>query len=58
MDKLAKQSKLLRACELFIDSHQIRCAEDCYQTDRVILEAPELVEEICQIVGYYEDDDA
>lgn len=54
---IVKQEKLMRICQLFINSHQIRAAENCYQMDKVLDDALEFIEEMCGIVGYYEDED-
>jgi hypothetical protein len=43
---------LLLLCKKFIDEHDIGCAETIYQTDRVIEDASEFIEAICDIVGY------
>lgn len=44
-------------CERFITDQKIGCAESVYQTDRVITNAYEFIEGVCDIVGYYEDED-
>lgn len=49
--------ELLKLCQNFIRDQRIACAEDVYQTDRVIENAYEFIEEICEIVGYVEDED-
>lgn len=46
--------KLWTLCEQFIEDNRITCAETVYQTDRVIRNAYEFIEEICEIVGYAE----
>lgn len=53
---LAKE-ELWEAVTQFIDEHRISCAESIYQTDRVIQNAYAFIEELCEIVGYYEDPD-
>lgn len=37
----------------FIDKNHISCAEATYE-DRVFENAPNLVEDLCEIVGYYD----
>lgn len=44
-------------CAAFIDKQEISCAEAVYQSDRVIENAFEFIEKICNIVGYWEDTD-
>jgi hypothetical protein len=46
---------LLDICVEFILKHQIRCAESVYQEEEVALNALELIEEICENIGYCED---
>ena len=48
---------LLKLCEAFIEANDITCAETIYQTDRVIVNACQFIEGICNIVGYAETDD-
>lgn len=44
-------------CREFIQKQRISCAETVYQTDRVIENAYEFIEGICERVGYHEGDD-
>ena len=53
MDKEAVMEIIRR----FIDENDIWCAETICQTDRVMANAPEFIEELCNIVGYKEDND-
>lgn len=46
------EEKLLKLCKKFIDQNDIWSNETIYQSDCVILSAPEFIEEICDIVGY------
>jgi len=55
--ELTQARKLVEHCEQFIQDQSISCAETVYQTDRVIENAYEFVEGVCDIVGYYEDPD-
>lgn len=43
----------------FIDKQDITCIETIYQTDRVIENAYEFIERLCNVVGYkeFEDDE-
>jgi hypothetical protein len=44
---------LWRVCQNFIHDRHVSCPEACYN-DRVYEYAPDLVEDIANIVGYYE----
>lgn len=48
--------KLQKLCEEFIKKQKISCPETIYQTDHVIENAYEFIENICNIIGYYDDD--
>ena len=48
---------LYALCQKFIKDQIIICSECVYQSDRVIENAYELIEEICNIVGYYQDEE-
>lgn len=50
------ENELLKACQQFIREHKVRAPEGCYQMDSVIQAAPDLVEQVANIVGYYDDD--
>lgn len=39
-------------CVKFIQENQITCAETVYQSDRVIANAYEFIEDVCNCVGY------
>ena len=39
-------------CVKFIQENQITCAESVYQTDHVIANAYEFIEDVCNCVGY------
>jgi hypothetical protein len=49
-----QKEALWEAVTRFIDEQRIECGEAIYQTDRVIQNAYEFIEELCDIVGYYE----
>lgn len=55
--ELAKAQELRKLCEKFIEDQRISCVETVYQTDRVIENAYEFIEGVCDVVGYYEDPD-
>lgn len=48
---------LWKLCEAFIEYNNIQCPETVSQADRVIRNAYGLIEDICDTVGYAEDDD-
>lgn len=50
---------LWEVCTKFIKEQDIHCAETIYQTDWVIENAYEFIEDVCEVVGYmeYEDDE-
>lgn len=45
---------LWKLCSKFVKENEISCSETIYQTDRVILNASEFIEEITEKVGYFE----
>ena len=50
-----KEMKALwNKCLEFVEAQNIRCPESIYQTDRVIENAYEFIEDVCNIVGYTE----
>lgn len=55
--RLKKQQALMLLCEQFILRLNIGCAETIHQTDRVIENAYEFIQDICDIVGYAPDDE-
>jgi GTP-dependent phosphoenolpyruvate carboxykinase len=55
--QLAQAQALVAHCEQFIQDQRIHCAETVYQTDRVIQNAYEFIEGVCDILGYYDDPD-
>jgi hypothetical protein len=54
MKKSGMRDVLLQVCMDFIRENQINCPENIYQSDRVILNAQEFIEKICDVVGYCE----
>jgi hypothetical protein len=57
MKKSGMRDELLQVCMDFIRENQISCPENIYQSDRVILNAQEFIEKICDVVGYCEVED-
>lgn len=49
--------EVVREVRAFIDKQDIGCADTIYQTDRVIENASEFIERLCDFVGYKESDD-
>ena len=47
--------KLLKTVEEIIIKHRILCAESIYQNDSINEYLPEMMMEICEVVGYYDD---
>lgn len=47
---------LVKLCVDFVEEQHIYCAETIYQSDRVIENAYEFIEKICDIVGYKDID--
>lgn len=52
---MTETDKLIALCKKFVVDQEITCSESVYQSDRVIENAYEFIEEICNIVGYYEE---
>lgn len=52
-----EMAALWNVCAKFIEEQGISCAEEVYQCDWVIEHAYELIEAICEEVGYVEPDD-
>lgn len=50
--KQTKKDKLWKLCKQFIEEHKISCGEATYE-DRVYENAPDLVNSIGKIVGWY-----
>jgi len=53
----AQKDELAEYCLEFIAAQNIICQETIYQTDRVIGNACEFIEGVCDIVGYAERED-
>lgn len=54
MSDAATRKQLFALCEQFILDNKVTCPEAIYQTDRVIENAYEFIEEMCNLVGYAE----
>lgn len=54
---MGKEKKLKKIIKAFIDKHEISCAEGVHQNDRVVIAATELIEELCDVVGYRKFED-
>ena len=54
-----KQEQLWALCEKFIKDQTVSCPESICQCDRVMENAYDFIEDICDLVGYhkYEDED-
>lgn len=52
-----KEQELFELCKAFIEQQNIHYAETIYQSDRIIENAYEFIEDICNIVGYVKDED-
>jgi len=57
IERKKKQKELWNLCETFIKENRIGCPETVGQCDWVIENAYDLIENICNIVGYDESDD-
>lgn len=47
-----KESRVIELVKKFIEDNKITSPETIYQTDRVWEAAPDLVKDLCDIVGY------
>ena len=52
-----EMAALWNACVNFIKEHEIGHVEQIWQIDSIILASTELVESVCEIVGYVEYED-
>lgn len=50
------EKELVEACRAFLLNYKVRAPESCYQMDSIIAAAPELIEAVADILGYYDDD--
>jgi antitoxin component HigA of HigAB toxin-antitoxin module len=56
MEESEMEKELVEACRAFLLHYKVRAPESCYQMDDVVCAAPELVESVANILGYYDDD--
>lgn len=52
---LLKDSEKIKRIKAIIEKHEISCGEDIWQSYSIIENALSIIEEICEIVGYYEE---
>lgn len=52
-----EMAKLWSICMQFIQDQNISCEETIHQCDWVIENAYGLIQDICDVVGYHEDDE-
>lgn len=57
-DDARKGLELLELCESFIEYNEISCPGLIYQTDKVLGGSYQLIESLCNVVGYHCLDDA
>ncbi len=50
-----QRDKIVNAIIDYIQEHEISCPESIYQRDKIWETAPELVEKLADIVGYWKD---
>lgn len=52
-----KARECLRLVDDFISDNEIICEESVYQSDRVIDNAYDFIAALCNVAGYWEDDE-
>jgi len=50
-------AELYDLCKEFIRENEITSEESIYQSDRIQANALELISQICELIGYYEEED-
>ncbi len=50
-------AELFDLCRDFIKDNEITCSETIYQSDKIEANALDLIEQICELIGYYEEDE-
>lgn len=50
---MTREQKIVKMVERFIENHQLSCAESVWQSDNVREAAPEFIEALCEVAGYY-----
>lgn len=53
-ERAEKAEKALALVEGFVRKQKISCPETIYQSDRVIVNAYEFIQELCDVAGYQE----
>lgn len=56
-DYEVRKAKLWNLCCQFVEKNRITCSESISQCDWVIENAYEFIEKVCDVVGYYEEED-
>lgn len=56
-EQLEQASDIVQIVMDYINKHEISCPESIYQRDKIWETAPELVEQLANIVGYWKDPD-
>ncbi len=49
------EQQVLAIVKKFINDQRIYCSECVYQSDRVIENAYEFIDSLCEVVGYYQE---
>lgn len=52
------KTRLFDMCTQWIVKMRITCPEAVYQCDRIAEEATTFIEQVCDIVGYHEEDES
>lgn len=55
-DPQQSQRRLIKYVTDFITEHKINSGEQIHQSDKLLLLAPEFMDECCELIGYYEED--
>ncbi len=53
LDHLIDAHKVAKEVKEFITTNNISCGESIYQSDEVMFKLPELIERLCELVGYH-----
>lgn len=56
-ERVAKAERVLTIVEAFVRKQRITCAETISQTDRVIENAYDFIEDLCNVAGYLPESD-
>lgn len=55
--EVERLKKLEDICKSFVSQMEIRCAETIFQCDRVITNAYDFIENVCDCIGYHQDEE-